>query len=49
MTLRNRECKVQVQVSRVSARVAALTATALALAHAQCPATLGDDEGRPTQ
>ena len=32
MTQRNQECKVQVQASRVSARIAALAALALALA-----------------
>jgi len=46
MTQRNRECKVQVQASRVSARIAALTVVALALALTWYPATLGDDEGR---
>jgi excisionase family DNA binding protein len=46
MTQRNRECKVQVQASRVSARRAALTAVALALALTRYPATLGDNEGR---
>lgn len=46
MTHRNRECKVQVQASRVSARIAALTVAALALALTWYPATLGDDEGR---
>ena len=48
MTLRNRECKVQVQPSRVSARIAALTVVALALALTRYPATPSDDEGRPT-
>jgi excisionase family DNA binding protein len=48
MTLRNRECKVQVQPSRVSARIAALTVVALALTLARYPATLGDDDRRPT-
>jgi excisionase family DNA binding protein len=47
MTLRNRKCKVQVQASRVSARIAALTVVALALALAQYPATPGNDERRP--
>ena len=47
MTLRNRECKVQVQASRVSARVAALTVFALALALTRHPATPSDDEQRP--
>ncbi len=46
MTQRNRECKVQVQASRVSARIVALTVAALALALTRYPATLGDDEGR---
>jgi excisionase family DNA binding protein len=46
MTLRNRECKVQVQASRVSARIAALTVLALALALAQHPVTPSDTEGR---
>jgi len=45
MTLRNRECKVQVQASRVSARIAAL---ALALALTRNPATPSDHEERPT-
>jgi len=44
MTQRNRECKVQVQASRVSARIAALTVIALALT--RHPATLSDHEGR---
>jgi excisionase family DNA binding protein len=48
MTLRNRQCRVQVQVSRVSARIAALTMLALALALNQYAATPGDPEGRPT-
>ena len=48
MTLRNRECKVQVQPSRVSARIAALTVVALALALTRYPATPSDDEGRPS-
>src|SRR5690242_3119507 len=39
MTLRNRECKVQVQASRVSARIATLTIIALALALTPNPAT----------
>jgi hypothetical protein len=47
MTQRNRECKVQVQASRVSARIAALTVLALALAFTQHPITLSDSEGRP--
>ena len=44
MTHRNRECKVQVQASRVSARIAALTVLALALALTQHPATPSDHE-----
>ena len=47
MTQRNRECKVQVQASRVSARIAALTVVALALALTRHPATPSDREGRP--
>jgi excisionase family DNA binding protein len=47
MTQRNRECKVQVQASRVSARIAALTVVALALALTRYPATPSDHEGRP--
>ena len=47
MTLRNRECKVQVQPSRVSARIAALTGVALALALTRYPTTPGDHERRP--
>jgi hypothetical protein len=46
MTLRNRECKVQVQPSRLSARIAALTVVALALT--RYPATLSDGERWPT-
>jgi len=46
MTQRNRECKVQVQPSRVSARIAALAVLALALALIYRPATPSDDEGR---
>jgi excisionase family DNA binding protein len=46
MTQRNRECKVQVQASRVSARVAALTLLALALALTRHPATSSDHEGQ---
>ena len=46
MTQRNRECKVQVQASRVSARIAALTILALALALTQHPVTHSDHEGR---
>ena len=47
MTQRNRECKVQVQASRVSARIAALTIVALALALTPNPVTRSDTEGRP--
>jgi hypothetical protein len=46
MTQRNRECKVQVQASRVSARMAGLAVITLALALTRYPATLGDDEAR---
>lgn len=46
MTQRSRERKVQVQASRVSARIAALAVAALALALTRYPTTLGDDEGR---
>ena len=46
MTQRNRECKVQVQASRVSARIAALTVLALALALTQHPVTPSDHDGR---
>jgi excisionase family DNA binding protein len=46
MTERNRECKVQVQASRVSARMAALTILALALALPRYPATPSDQKGR---
>lgn len=46
MTQRNRECKVQVQAPRVSARIAALTILALALALTQRSVTLSDHEGR---
>jgi len=42
VTQRNRECNVQVQASRVSARIAALTVIALALALTRHPATHGD-------
>jgi excisionase family DNA binding protein len=45
MTHRSRECKVQVQASRVSARVAVLTVLALALALTQVPVTPSDHEG----
>jgi excisionase family DNA binding protein len=48
MTLRSRECKVQVQPSRVSARIAALTVVALALTLTKYPATPSDNEGRPS-
>ena len=49
MTHRERECKVQVQASRVSARIAALTVLALALALTPYPATPSDRKGpRPT-
>jgi len=47
MTQRDRECKVQVQASRVSARIGALSALALALALTRYPATPGDHQGRP--
>ena len=47
MTQRNRECKVQVQASRVSARVVAVTIVALAVALTPHPVTHSDDEGRP--
>jgi len=47
MTQRNRECKVQVQASRVSARIAALTVLALALALTQHPVTPSDHKRRP--
>ena len=47
MTQRNRECKVQVQASRVSARIATLTIIALALALTPNPVTHGDNEGWP--
>ena len=46
MTDRNRERKVQVQASRVSARIAALTVLALALALTQHPVTPSDHEAR---
>jgi len=45
MTQRNQECKVQVQASRVSARIAALTIVALALTPHLV--THSDNEGRP--
>jgi excisionase family DNA binding protein len=44
MTLRDQQCRVQVQASRVSARIAALALLALALA--RYPATPGDDVER---
>ena len=47
MTQRNRECKVQVQASRVSARIAALTIIALALSLTPNPVTRSDKEGWP--
>ena len=47
MTQRNQECKVQVQASRVSARIAALTIVALALALTPNPVTHSDNERRP--
>ena len=50
MTQRNRECKVQVQASRVSARIAALTVLALALAlthRTQPPRVTTRGGGRP--
>jgi excisionase family DNA binding protein len=46
VTQRNQECKVQVQAPRVSARIAALAALALALALTQHSATPSDHEGR---
>jgi len=46
MTQRNRECKVQVQASRVSARITALTVLALTLALTRHPTTPSDHEGR---
>jgi len=48
MTLRDRECKVQVQASHVSARVGALAALALALALTRYAAAPGDHARRPT-
>jgi excisionase family DNA binding protein len=45
MTFRNRQCSVQVQASRLSARIAALTPLALALAWDL--AAPSDDEERP--
>jgi len=47
MTQRNQECKVQVQPSRVSARIAALTVLALAFALTPHPVTPSDHNGRP--
>ena len=46
MTQRSQECKVQVQPSRVSARIAALTVFALVLALTPHPVTPGDYNGR---
>src|SRR4051812_21398613 len=46
MTQRDRECRVQVQASRVSARIAGLTVIALALALTQHSTTPRDHEGR---
>jgi len=46
MTPRSRECKVQVHASRVSARIAALTVVALALALTQYSATPSDHDRR---
>ena len=46
MTQRNRECKVQLQASRVSARIVALTIM-IALALTPHPVTHSDNEGRP--
>jgi excisionase family DNA binding protein len=46
MTVRNRECKVQVQASRASALIGALTAIALALTRS--PATRRDHERQVT-
>jgi excisionase family DNA binding protein len=42
VTVRNRECKVQVHASRASARIGTLTALALALALTRQPATRRD-------
>jgi excisionase family DNA binding protein len=47
MTPRSQECKVQVQPSRVSARIAALTVVALALALTRHPATLSGHDRQP--
>src|SRR5260370_34542088 len=47
MTQRNRKRKVQVQPPRVSARIAALTIVALALALTPHPVTHSDNEGPP--
>ena len=46
MTQRNRECNVQVQASRVSARIAKLTIVALALALTPHLVTHSDNEGQ---
>jgi len=46
MTQRNRECNVQVQASRVSARIAKLTIVALALALTPNLVTHSDNEGQ---
>jgi excisionase family DNA binding protein len=49
MTWRSRECKVQVQASRVSARIAALTLVALALGLTHHPSIpTGHQSQRPT-
>jgi excisionase family DNA binding protein len=48
MTLRDQQCKVQVQTSRVSARIAVLTVVALALALTQYSAAPSDHDGRPS-
>jgi excisionase family DNA binding protein len=47
MTQRNQECKVQVQASRVSARIAALMTVALALTLILHPVTHSDNERQP--
>jgi excisionase family DNA binding protein len=46
MTLRDRQCKLQVQASRVSARIAAPAVVALALALTRYSATTSDHNGR---